>query len=63
MIKGNKGESFVSRGYAPKISSIGTISLGPAESFIALTAVYSSASLFTAGSSFVNISYALRRGP
>jgi len=62
VIEGNRGESFVSRRYAPKTSSVSTILSGLAESFIALTTIYSSTSLFTTGSSFVNISYTLQRG-
>ncbi len=62
-IEGDRGESLVSRGYAPNTSSISTILFGPVESFIALTAICRSISLFVAGNLQDSISYALRRGP
>ncbi len=63
VIEGNRGESLVSRRYTPNTSSISTILFGPTESFIALTAIYRSISLFVAGNSQDSISYTLRRGP
>ncbi len=62
MIEGDRGESFVNRGYALNTSNVGTMLLGPVESFIALIAICRTISLFVDGSSAVNISYALRRG-
>ncbi len=63
VIKGDGGESFVSRRYALNTSSVSTILSSPAELFIALTTICSSTSLLVVGSSLVSISYALRSRP